>query len=60
MTLALAVVLVLGATTLAATAQQPTPPAAEIDTLADDQLERLFQSQPRPRPASKIDKGDTA
>src|SRR5258705_4995783 len=59
MTLALAAVLVLGATTLVATAQQPTPPAAESSAVPAPAA-----GAPAPAaaqaPASKIDKGDTA
>ena len=61
LTLALAALLVLGATTLVATAQQPAPPAAT--TAAPDApapaagTPAAAAAAPAP---SKIDKGDTA
>jgi Amt family ammonium transporter len=59
MTVALAVVLVLGATTLVAIAQQPTPPAAESSAVPAPAAGAPAPAA-APAPASKIDKGDTA
>src|SRR5262249_15748619 len=57
LTLALAALLVLGATTLVATAQQPAPPAAT--TAAPDASAARASAPAAPGPC-KIDKGDTA
>src|SRR6201997_2483827 len=56
MTLALAMLLVLGATTSVAIAQQPTAPAAESSAAPAAGA----PAPAAPAPASKIDKGDTA
>jgi ammonium transporter, Amt family len=62
MTLALAALLVLGATTSVAIAQQPTPPAAESSAapVPAAGAPAPAVSAAAPAPVSKIDKGDTA
>ena len=59
MTLALAALLVLGATASVATAQQATPPAAESSATPAPAAGAPAPAA-APAPASKIDKGDTA
>src|SRR5258708_40077663 len=59
MTLALAALLVLGATTLVATAQQATPPAAESSAVPAPAAGARAPAAAQ-APASKSDKGDTA
>jgi len=60
LTLALAALLVLCATTIVATAQQPAPPAATTAAPSAPAPAAGAPAAAAPAPASKIDKGDTA
>jgi ammonium transporter, Amt family len=59
-TFALAMLLVLSATTSVAMAQQPTPPAAETTAAPAPAAGAPAPAGAPAAPASKIDKGDTA